>query len=82
MIRMLAQQRLQCLFHTNLAIADKALDFDRSIAKKFDLPTFSWYGDQHHNRIFALGRQRIMDVGVLKVLQKCCQFAKWLIAQL
>jgi len=23
-----------------------------------------------------------MDVGVLKVLQKCCQFAKWLVAQL
>jgi len=35
-IRVLAQQRLQYLFPTNLAITDKALDFDRAITQKFD----------------------------------------------
>ena len=54
----------------NFTITEKALDFDGSITQKFDLPTFSWHCDQHHNGVFAMGRQRIMDVRVLKVLQK------------
>jgi hypothetical protein len=46
----------------------KALDLHRPIAEKFNLPPFSWYGDQHHDGVITVRGQRIMEVRPLKLL--------------